>query len=96
MIRVLMSIEMDAHGYGLVTQSIGGMEIINAMDHPDRPAMGNYKVRILDADQISIFETRVENHPRDAGFWPIIHDVLDQVFEARQLDPTLDARFKPQ
>ena len=78
MIRV--SIDCDYHGLGEVIEEIGSMEIVNGLNHPERPVYGNYNIRFFDKDDQLFKETKVCDHIRANGIWELLYRALDEAF----------------
>ena len=100
----MLSIEIKATRFvgdkgSVAADAIAHVQIVNTVDHPDRPDFGNYRWRIQQPDG-AIVEGILENHLRSEGalalrfkvlaMWMIANEDKDRVGELVRSLLTID------
>jgi hypothetical protein len=77
MIRV--TIEMIPHGVEELKHTLGEIVIINTIDNPKRPRLGNYKILFEDKSINEKKEIIIKNYERSRGIWALLEKILKNI-----------------
>lgn len=77
MIRV--TIEMVPFGKEELKHVLGKIIVINTIDNPKRPRLGNYKVTFENKDTDETKEIIIKNYERSRGIWTLLEKILKNI-----------------
>lgn len=77
---IKVRITMYPHGNLDEPDEIGELEVVNTVDHPQRPLMGNYRITArFDGHPSRV--VRIKNHVRSHGIVPLLRQALEMLEE---------------
>lgn len=74
-----LTIRCTPHGEEADAFSALRVVVVNTADHPKRPEVGNYRVKVYDADDAHVWTGRVKGHVRAHGLVSLVAKSLARV-----------------